>query len=144
MSTPLFYPIVRYAPRLSRQGSRFILSELFELAGVPCKATGPSTKREIYLRKTNTPYILSEPHQGAVEIGVAASPASMRAKEYAIAAMAYALFDLVARESIRGNRRFCEIQKVGRPRIGRTRTNAERQRKFRERREFKLRSFQPL
>jgi hypothetical protein len=79
------------------------------------------------------PFIVAKPGGfGAVRVGVpkrhGRSP--VHAARYALGALAYALFDGVARESIRAAD-WSKIEVLGRPKAGRAMTTAVRQRRYR-------------
>lgn len=132
MNFPLFYPTIEFAASLPEQGHSLSIQQLCEENQIPCKFTGFSAQRKIHLKRSKRFLTVCEPFQGSVLIETPWSPFSKKAKRYALAVMAYSVFDLVARESVRYldlNR----IAKRGRPLKGRTKTNAERQRAFRQR-----------
>ena len=137
MSLPLFFPHQKYVPSLPSAGAA-PLHALCSQAGVPCKASGRWINRPvaIYFDKAHpNGYIWAEPQGGAVRIAVAHDYASSPQKmaRYGLGAMAFALFDLVSRESIRG----CEWSNIapprGRPHAAKPLSTKERQRIFRER-----------
>ena len=134
MATELWYPIPRYRSKLEEVGLKTTVSGLCEANGIPCKMEGPGAKRAVFIVKSDTPFIDCTPHQQEVCIGTRHAVKTKAAKKYALAAMAYAVFDLAARESVRGLKDFYEIKLIGRPRTGRVLSNAERQRKFRQKR----------
>ena len=135
MSLPAFFPQPRYMPTLPRTGA-LPLATLCETAGVPCAAAGAWTQRRIVLANGGAaPWIKAEPGDwGTVSIGVPASKTTPTARaQWALGALAYVMFDGVARASIAG----APWAKVERPTgpnpaAKRPQTNAERQRKFRQ------------
>ncbi len=131
MSTPLFYPQPKYVAAIRREGALLTIDDLCRENGIPCRLTGRGSQREVMIVDAPEPFIEVEPFGGAVKIGVPKKFSGKLSRKYALAAMAYSVFDLAARESVRGNRDFCDIMIIGRPRQGRAKTNAERQRKFR-------------
>jgi hypothetical protein len=130
---PLFMPPKRIVPTLRLRGATTI-AELCEAAGVACRASGAWTQREIALERADEPAVEVEPGSwGRVRVGVPpahARTARERAR-FALAVLAYALMDTVARESIRG----CEWARPGqrgRPATGGL-SNRQRQAAFRAR-----------
>jgi len=133
MSTELWYPIPTYHTRPRFGGLTTTVKKLCATNSIQCRFEGVSSHRTIRLVKSKKPFIECTPNQGPVCIGTRYPVTSEAAQEYALAAMAYAVFDLAARESVRGIKKFNQIRLVGRPRSGRIKSNAERQREYRER-----------
>lgn len=138
MTLPLFFPHPEYVPSLPRRRMR-TLFELCAVAGVACRASGAWTNRPVgvgFDPQFPLGCIQAEPQRGAVRIsvpeGYAASELLMA--RYALGAMAFALFDLVSRESIRGAGWISIAPPRGRPAAARAMSNRERQRLFRQRR----------
>lgn len=134
MTLPVFFPQPRFVPQLARQAA-LPLEALCVQAGVACAAFGAWTQRPIVLADGGqAPFIHAEPGDwGAVVIGVPAKRATPAARaQWALGALAYVLFDGVARASIAG----ASWAKAERPRglapaKQRPLTSAERQRKLR-------------
>lgn len=103
MALPLFFPISRIAAaRIDPQAAR-PLHELLAMAGLPCRASGRCTERQVTVVAGRSLDIEKEPGDwGGVRITVPAGMPVRDAARLAVGAMAYALMDLVARESIRG------------------------------------------
>ena len=102
MSLPLFFPIPRPVPQVASTGPT--LREWCASAGVPCRATGRWTERRLAARPDEIGFIDYEPGDGSVELGVPArfARSPQQLARYVLGAAAFALFDHVARESIRG------------------------------------------
>lgn len=109
MSTPLFYPIPKYVKKVKSESSPATIAELCEINRISCKLTGNGANRQIFIEDSEKGFIEIEPNDGAVRIGVPSEHSSEREK-YALAAMAYAVFDLAARASVKGIKDFCEIR----------------------------------
>jgi hypothetical protein len=134
MSIPLFFPTVRYAPRLTLSPGATTLRALCESAGVVCKASGAWTERVVDIVTGDTLEIVAEPGDGApVRISLPANDHRSAAR-LALAVMAYGLHDLVAKESIRGASWTRIALPRGRIPSGAALTTRERQRRFRARR----------
>ena len=106
MRLPLFFPNPTYVAKLPRRGA-LPLAEVCVLADVACRATGQWTERLVIMESDDkVPHgaVWAEPSGGTVRIMVpAAYSGSARARaRYALGVLAYVLFDLVSRESIRG------------------------------------------
>lgn len=136
MTLPLFFPPVKYVKFIERDKA-IALDELCAQAGEVCQAFGPWTKRPIVLRPAapkQQPWILAEPGDwGAVEIGVPHG-SDVQCARWALGALAFVLFDGVARATVQG-KNWAQIERPrGRDREPRrAMTNAERQRRFRAR-----------
>jgi hypothetical protein len=134
MSIPLFFPAVRYVPRLALSPRATTLRALCESAGVACKASGAWTERIVDVVAAQALEIAAEPGDGApVRISVPPGNRRHRAR-LALAAMAYGLHDLVARQSIRGESWTRIALPRGRIPSGAALSTRERQRRFRARR----------
>lgn len=138
MALPLFFPTVRYVKVIDRSGA-LTLERLCEVAQTRCEALGAWTRRPIVLcdAKDRSPWLLAEPGDwGAVQIGAPYGGDPMRQARWALGALAYVLFDGVARATVNGK----DWARIERP-AGRTselrrpQSNAERQRRFRARRD---------
>ena len=133
MSIPLFLPIPTYVSRI-RSGRFVPLKHWCRRAGLACKASGRFVERPIALKRCQCPAILVEAapfHR--VQIGVPHNWTAISAARYVMAALAFALMDVVARQSIAGAVWAKPTAKVGRPKTGRARNNRERQRRLRSR-----------
>jgi len=107
------------------------------MAGVECRAFGKWVNRPVVIRASgDVARIAAEPGDwGAVEITM---PASIRSKReqarFALGALAYSLFDGVARASVAGHEwSRASMPRGRRPGTARPKTNSERQRAFRGR-----------
>jgi len=141
MKMPLFFPIptrVRSVAESTHAGTTLSLYDLCEQAQVPCKATGTWTMRNVTVHTPEksgvAPSIVCEPgSQGSVVITTPANLNPKDASRYALAAMAYGLFDFVARESVRGCSWARPTLPAGRKRSGTAKSNSVRQREFQAR-----------
>lgn len=137
MSLPVFFPPVRFQRAIVESG--IPLSALCQLAGLHCKAIGRWVNREIVVRQANASAeesIVCEPGDWqkvliATPIGVANDQARAR---WALGALAFAIFDGVARASIAGQ----PWARAAMPRGPSTpkrvaMSNAQRQRRWRQR-----------
>lgn len=106
MAIPLFFPTVRYVPHLTLpEGQVSTVRALCEQAGVPCRASGAWCERQVGYQEADEPAIEAEPgYIGAVLITVPTGRTPEARAQWMLAALAYVLFDQVARESIRGAR----------------------------------------
>lgn len=133
MSTPLFFPPPRIVERVDTRGAH-TLREVLAEAGAQCRASGAWTERLISIVPSDQCRIEKEPGDWSpVRILLPAGLSERTAARYAIAAMAYGLMDLVARQSIRGQPWARPARPRGRPSTGVARTNRERQRAYRKR-----------
>lgn len=133
MSTPLFFPPPRIVEHIDTRGAH-TLREVLAEAGAPCRASGSWTERLISIVPHHQSRIEKEPGDWTpVRILLPAGLSARDAARYAVAAMAYGLMDLVARQSIRGQPWAKPARARGRPPTGAARTNRERQRAFRRR-----------
>ncbi len=133
MATPLFFPIPRVVERVATDHAQ-TLRQVLSDAGVPCRASGAWTERLIVLVRREAATIEKEPGDWSpVRIGVPLGLSPRDAARYAVAAMAYGLMDVVARESIRGQSWAVPAPPRGRPRLGTAKSGAERQRAYRAR-----------
>jgi hypothetical protein len=134
MSLPLNFPIPEYVTQLHLSTS-LPLAEFCAFAGVSCKGSGLWRQRKIQAIACTVAFIQAEPGGwGSVCVGVpwahCQSPQSMA--RYTLGALAYGLFDVVARESVKGQV-WTKIKALGRPRSGHALTSAERQKRYRQR-----------
>lgn len=135
MSLPAFFPNVQYVHAIPRDKA-ITLESLCDRAGARCEAFGRWTQRPVVLVKAETrkPWLKAEPGGwGAVEIGVPPLGSAIKEARWALGAMAYVLFDGVARATVLG-KDWARVEKPkGRASTRRPLTNAERQQRFRER-----------
>lgn len=76
---------------------------LCEMAGVSCRATGSWTDRIIVITPSDKVGVTREPGDwGTVWISVPQGLTQLEESRYALAYLAYGVFDPVARESVRG------------------------------------------
>ena len=107
------------------------------MADTRCEGLGAWTQRPIVLCDAieTAPWLLAEPGDwGAVQIGAPHHANRVRQSRWALGALAYVLFDGVARATVNGK----EWARIERPRgrqheARRVLSNAERQARFRER-----------
>ena len=136
MVLPLFFPPVRYVKTIDRRAA-VTLERLCAMANSRCEALGAWTQRPIVLSdpKDGPPWLLAEPGDwGAVHVGAPLFGDPVRQARWALGALAYVLFDGVARASVNGK----EWARIEQPRgrqhqARRAKTNAERQGHFRAR-----------
>lgn len=130
---PLFLPPARLNADL-RLEQAFTLESLCAAAGVPCRASGAWTRREVGVVSTAEPVIEAQPGSwGRVKVGVppAYSGRPRDAARFALAVMAYVLMDPVARASVCGSA-WARPGQRGRPVVG-AQPNRDRQRAHRAR-----------
>ena len=127
---PAFFPKVSIVAKAPTDGRRYTVRSLCERAGIPCRVTGPSALRQIHLRYADEFEIAREPgSMGRVAIGV---PHDDQASAVlALGALAYAVFDYTARESMRGRPERKTASVRGRPRKAHPLSGAERTKKWR-------------
>ena len=131
MSIPFFLPPPTYLPHLSVK-KPLTLTALCKLAGVPCRASGAWIEREVEIVSGRELSIVAEPGDwGRVRIVMPASDRTYTAR-FALVVMAFALHDLVARESIKGAPWAAVTPPRGRRKTGRALTVRERQQRFRQ------------
>lgn len=130
MTIPFFLPIPYYVKSLKLR-SPMTLKALCDRAGVCCAATGAWTDRLVEITPSPLYRIIAEPGDwGSVRIELPKGIPLEQARR-ALAIMAYAMHDLVAKQSLHGVT-WMEIRPpVGRPKSPNTMSNAERQRRFR-------------
>lgn len=109
------------------------IAELCERVNIPCLASGNWTQRKVEIRYGEILTIEAEPGDwGAVRLTIKKST-KIKEAQTALLILAYALHDLVAKESIK-NLPWSKVPVPrGRIRTGKALTNAERQKIFRER-----------
>ncbi len=135
MALPLFFPIPTIiSARITLRGSEQTLSlrELCKAAGCECRATGEWTNRPVVIDTSRTDYIeIGQADWMPVRIGVVSTAKPIEQARYALGAMAYAVFDVVARQSIAGLAWSRVASARGRPPLSKALTGAQRQRRFR-------------
>lgn len=137
MSLPLFFPPLRYVKWIDRSHA-IPLEQLCAEAGVRCEAVGAWVRRPIVLLNAVAakPWLRAEPGDwGAVEVGTPPLGSRVRQARWALGALAFVLFDGVARATVQG-KPWALIERARGPAQGarRSLTNAERQRNFQNRR----------
>jgi hypothetical protein len=133
MSIPLFFPVVRYVPRLKLSARATSLRAICDSAGVICKASGAWTERVIDVIPASQLQIAAEPGDWS-PVQISTSVAAGRdAARLALAALAYGLHDLVAKQSIAGAVWARISAPRGRIASGTALSVAARQRRFRAR-----------
>src|SRR5256885_4721916 len=126
MGLPVFFPAAEVAAKLP-PGQRLTLGQLCELAGVPCRVTGPPAQRR--LRLAESPALLAVRQPGPLSevwLGVPPGPSRSRARK-ALGLLAYGAFDYGARETLRGLAIARPGPGPGRPASGSAMSAAERQ-----------------
>ncbi len=134
MSLPVFFPAPIYVPAIENRGGALSLEQLCLWAGVECQGVGRWIQRPVVIRAGNALLVRSEPSDyGAVEVTLPVSVAGEREQaRWALGAMAYSVFDQVARASVAGQAWARAALPPGRrPGGARPKTLAERQRAFR-------------
>lgn len=137
--SPLFFPPATYRPQVPLDPGRCqALHDLCRVAGIPCRASGGWIDRKVGWQEAALLTIQAQPgYMGDVLVGV--PPRVVRRGEveisrYLLQVLAYSeLFDGVARESVRGVAWARHLAKPGRPPSATPRSNAQRQRDWRER-----------
>lgn len=145
MTLPLFFPRLVYKTKLLERSNpapvnTYSVATLCAHAGVACAASGAWIERPVRLilaGASQPGWIYAEPGSGgAVEIGVPANQTTVKAQaRWALGALAYVLFDGVARASI-AKQPWAKIERPRgkQPASYRPKTNAERQLAFRRKR----------
>ena len=135
MSLPVFFPAPVYVRKI--RGRARPLADLCRLAGVECRAFGNWVRRPVVIRSAGDCIrVAAEPGDwGAVEITLPRLVQSEREQaRLALGALAYSLFDGVARASVAGHEWSRAAMPRGRrPGTARPKSNAERQHAFRRR-----------
>ena len=133
MTTNIYFPPVNYLKHLELGGAKAI-SELASIAGIALRATGPWTERKVDITLGPELRIEAEPGDwGAVRITQTEKLTEVQQARLALIVLAYGLYDLVAKETIRGASWSRPTPPRGRPRRGRPQSSRERQRAFRAR-----------
>lgn len=132
MYTPFFVPPPRFTGRLILRRPRTV-RELCALVGVPCRGSGEWTNRLVEVRYGSVLTITALPGDWGSVVITAPVRGVLAQSQLALYLLAYALHDLVAKESIRTTKLAQISPPKGRPRRTRPQSNAERQRRFRER-----------
>ena len=132
MSSLFFFSPIIYISELKLVNACSI-AELCQRVNIPCLASGDWTQRKVEIRHGEILIIEAEPGDwGAVRLTIKKSTKTKEAQT-ALLILAYALHDLVAKESIK-NLPWSKVPVPrGRIRTGKALSNAERQRIFRER-----------
>ena len=133
MSIPLFLPIPVYAP-IAPSANAMTIRALCARAGVACKASGTWVNRPIdIVTRPNAPLsVVAAPGDWGVVRITQPETNRVKAAQVALAVMAYAIHDVVCRQSIAGQPWAKIAMPRGRLKKARVASNAERQRKFRE------------
>ncbi len=135
MALPVFFPFPVYVRQI--RGRARSIEELCRLAGVECRAIGSWVNRPVVIRAVGDRVrVAAEPGDwGTVAITVPAAIHSEQERaRLALGALAYSLFDGVARASISGHAWSRAAMPRGRhPGAARPKSNAERQLAFRQR-----------
>ena len=135
MSLPVFFPAPLYVRQI--RGRSRTIAELCRAAGVECRAIGNWVNRPVVIRAIGDSIrIAAEPGDwGVVEIRMPASVKSGQEQaRFALGALAYSVFDGVARASVAGHEwSRAALPRGRRPGAARPKSNAERQQAFRER-----------
>ena len=135
MSLPVFFPAPIYVRQI--RGRSRTIAELCRAAGVECRAFGNWVNRPVVTHAIgNSTRIAAEPGDwGAVEITMPTSVKSGQEQaRFALGALAYSLFDGVARASVAGHEwSRAALPRGRRPGAARPKSNAERQQAFRDR-----------
>lgn len=133
MAVPLFFPPVQYVPSLPSAGAQSV-RQLCEIAGIECRASGAWCDRQVSWETGGPMHIKATPgSRGAVHITLPKPLAPVQLARELLVVMAYGVFDGVARESVRGVDWSRNITPRGRPKLARAKSNAQRQRAWRER-----------
>ena len=115
MPLPLFFPTVRYVPAIDRSQA-ITLEQLCERAAGRCEAFGRWVQRPVVLLRAHeqAPWLKAEPGDwGAVEIGVPNRGSAQREAQWALGALAFVLFDGVARATVQGKAWHASSSRVG-------------------------------
>lgn len=131
----IFFPAPRYRPRLDHPVAATV-RQLCERAGVPCKASGAWCDRGVSWETGPELAIMAEPgYTGQVHVVLPADKArgGRAVARNLLLVLAYGLHDGVAKESVRGVDWARRITPRGRPPALRAKSNAQRQREWRER-----------
>lgn len=114
------------------ESSMHTIKELCDDARISCKATGEWVHRKVFIHHGDTARIAVD-IDGSVAIETTKRTRSSIARE-ALLLLAYGVFDLVARESVKGLPWSRATPPAGRPKTGVALNNAERQARFRSKR----------
>ena len=142
MSIPFFFPPPRYVKTLPVQSGQdfYTLSSLCEELGIPCRASGEWTQRNVIVTVLDSEQDISiyacPGAEGTVQI-ILPEQYKPVALQVALTVMAYVLHDLVAKQSIAGQPWNRIAPPKGRPRSKRSFTTKERQRAYRLRHSLK-------
>ena len=130
---PAILPNVKIVKWSSVNGPIYTIGELCYRAEIECRVTGYSTERRVCLQAGDQLEITRQPGpMGLVTLTLPPGDDKTRAG-LALGVLAYAVFDYVARESMRGRPESQSTLPLGRPRKAHPLTGAERQRRWRQR-----------
>ena len=127
------FPAARISTDLP-QGERLTVEALCERAAIPCRVSGPPARRWVRLGEGRLAAIRQPGAYGEVWLAVPKAVTPRRRALLALGLMAYSVFDYTARECLYGRPEADYSRGPGRPATGSPLTNAERQRRFREKR----------
>ncbi len=132
MSNIFFYPPIIFLNSI-KLNKPLSIARLCSQLKIPCKASGDWIERKVEIKYGQQLIIESEPGDwGAVRITMKKSTVVKEAQT-ALLVLAYALHDLVAKESIK-NLTWSRIPvPMGRIKTGKALSNSERQQRFRNR-----------
>ena len=137
MSLPIFFPAPIYVRQIRGRGRGRSIEQLCQLAGVQCRAIGNWVNRRVVIRVMGDRIsVAAEPGDwGTVAITIPESiVVEQEQARFALGALAYSLFDGVARASVAGQAWSRAATPPGRrPGAARPKSNAERQLAFRRR-----------
>jgi hypothetical protein len=114
-------------------GLPYTIGSLCREAEIECRVTGPAVERKVYLNKGSLGVAREPGSLGVVSMTLPTFKSDEPRKRavLALGILAYAVFDYVARESLRGRPEAQMALPVGRPRKARSMNGAERQRRWR-------------
>jgi hypothetical protein len=128
---PAMFPSAAIVPKVPG-GRRLTVGSVCRLAGVECRATGPTAERRVYVRRADALEVSREPGcYGAVSVGVPRKKSPREEYLLVLAVLAYVVHDYAARESAAGLPEMRVSAPRGRPRKAHPMTGAERQRRWR-------------
>ena len=130
---PAVLPKVKIVKWCPLGGTVLTIRELCNLAEIECRVTGSSTERRVCLQDGDQLEIARQPGpMGVVTITLPSLDIKTRSG-LALGVLAHAVFDYVARESMKGRPEVKSPLPLGRPRKAHPLTGAERQRRWRQR-----------
>jgi hypothetical protein len=129
---PALMPAVQIVAKVPRGLPRTVGS-LCREAGIDCCVTGPAVERKVYLNAGKIAVAREPGSLGTVSMILPPVHQSDERKRaiLALGILAYAVFDYVARESLRGRPEAKMAMPLGRPRKAHSMSGAERQRRWR-------------